>query len=92
VQFTVVATPDSLIEAVRRFAAADAITDPGLADALLGQAQVAARAHAAESCRRAANLYGVFIRLTQRHSGRKVDPGAAAILVDDAEYLIAHCP
>src|SRR5262245_40411174 len=89
VQFEVIATPDSLIEAVRRFAQLALIKDPGLADALAAKAAAAGKAHAAGSCRRAENVYETFIRQTQRFSGGKIDATAAATLVADAEYLIA---
>jgi hypothetical protein len=92
VQFTVVVTPESLIEAVRRFAATGDISDPGVADALLHQAEAGAMAHTSGSCRRATELYRAFIRLVRRQSGKKIDPTAAEILVGDARYLIAHCP
>jgi len=28
----------------------------------------------------------------QKNIGKKIDPTTAAILVADAQYLIAHCP
>src|SRR5262249_24358919 len=92
VQFEAVATPDSLIEAVRRFARLALIKDPGLADALTAKAYAAGTAPSAASRGRAENVYETCIRQTQRFSGQKIDSTAAAILVGDAEYLIARCP
>jgi hypothetical protein len=92
VPFTVVVTPQSLIDAVERFAADGAIKDPGLADALEHQARVAAVAHEAGSCERAADLYGTFLKLLQKHTGKKIDATAAAILASDAGHLITNCP
>jgi hypothetical protein len=92
VQFTVVVTPASLIEAVERFAADGAIRDPGLADALEQLARSAATAHEVGSCNRAANLYGSFLKLVRKYDGRKIDHTAATILINDAEHLVTHCP
>jgi FIMAH domain-containing protein len=89
VPFTVIATPDSLIDAVRRFAATGAVTEPGIANALEAHARAATRG--ADSCKRTANLYGTFIRFVRNHTPKKIDPTAAAILIGDAEYLIDHC-
>jgi hypothetical protein len=92
VQFTVVVTPASLIEAVERFAADGAIRDPGLADALEQLARSAATAHEVGSCNRAANLYGSFLKLVRKYDGKKIDHTAATILINDAEHLVTHCP
>ena len=63
-----------------------------MADALIHQAEAGATAFESGACGRAANLYRGFVRLVHRHSGKKIDATAATILIDDAEYLIAHCP
>ena len=92
VQVTVVVTPQSLIDAVERFAADGAIRDPGLADALEQLARSAAMAHEVGACDRAANLYGSFLKLVRKHDGKKIDHKAATILIGDAQHLITNCP
>jgi hypothetical protein len=88
VPFTVVATPESLIEAVERFAATGAVSG-GIANALEAHARAATQG--ADSCKRAANVYRNFIKFVANHAPKRIDPTAAAILIGDAEYLIDHC-
>ena len=40
----------------------------------------------------ASNIYRAFISGLQAQSGNHVDAVAAAIMIADAQYLIAHCP
>ncbi len=41
---------------------------------------------------RSANIYQAFINEVSAQSGKGIDPTAAAIMIADAQYLIAHCP
>jgi len=40
----------------------------------------------------AGNIYRAFEHEVEAQAGKGIDPNAAAILIGDAEYLIAHCP
>lgn len=92
VTFSIVVTPESIKQDVQIFLDAGLIKDPGTATALLAKLNAAAEAFAEGDCARAANLYEAFISLLQAQSGVHVDPVAAAIMIADAEYLIANCP
>jgi len=92
VTFTIIVTPESIKEDVQIFLAAGLIKDPGTATALLAKLNAAADAFAAGNCAKAANHYQVFIKLLQSQTPDHVDPTATAIMIADAEYLIAHCP
>jgi hypothetical protein len=52
----------------------------------------AAGYRAAGDCADAAATYQALINELKAQSGKKVDVQAAAILITDARYLIAHCP
>ncbi len=89
--FNIIVTPQSLMDDVRQFVAAGKITqDEG--NSLLVKLNAAAKARAKGNCANAATIYMSFISEVQSLSGNKIDPTAAAILVADAQYLIAHCP
>ena len=60
---------------------------------LLQKLEAAAAARARADCATASKLYQAFINELQAQSGKKVDAAAAAaIMIADAQYLIAHCP
>ena len=63
-----------------------------LANSLLSELNAAAAARAKGNCTAAGNIYEAFIDELQAQSGKGVDPTAAAIMIADAQYLIAHCP
>jgi hypothetical protein len=91
VTFTIIVTPDSIIADVNEFFAAGKITqDEG--QSLLAKLEAAKAARAAGDCATAATIYQAFINEVQAQSGKHIDPTAAAIMIADAEYLIAHCP
>jgi len=92
VTFTIIVTPESIKQDVQIFLAAGLIKDPGTATALLAKLDAGAEAFAGGNCAKAANHYGVFIKLLQSQTPAHVDATAAAIMIADAEYLIAHCP
>jgi hypothetical protein len=91
VTFAIIVTPQSLIDAVKQFGAAGLIT-PAERTSLLRTLASGAKAFNSGDCGTAANVYIAFINEVQAQSGKKIDPAAAAILVDDAQYLITHCP
>ena len=92
VSFTIVVTPDSIKDDVGQFRASGAINDRGIANSLLAKLDAAAAARARGSCETADNIYQAFINELQAQSGKHVDATAAAIMITDAQYLIAHCP
>ena len=91
VTFTIIVTPDSIKDSVRQFLAAGKITQDE-ATSLLKKLNAAAKAWGKGSCARAANNYNSFINEVQAQKGKKIELTAAAILIGDAQYLIAHCP
>lgn len=92
VTFTIIVTPDSIKDDVTQFLAAGAIKNSGLANSLLQKLDAAAKARAGGNCATAANIYQAFINELTAQSGKGVDATAAAIMIADAQYLIAHCP
>lgn len=92
VTFTIIVTPDSIKNDVNQFLAAGEIKNRGLANSLLQILAAAAMARAAGNCNTAANDYQSFINAVSAQSGKGIDATAAAIMIADAQYLIAHCP
>jgi hypothetical protein len=92
VTFTIIVTADSIKDDVRQFLQSGAIKNAGEANSLLAKLDAAASARARGNCSAAANLYQAFIHELQAQSGKGVDATAAAIMIADAQYLIAHCP
>jgi len=92
VTFAIIVTPESIKEDVQIFLDAGLIKDPGTATALLAKLNAAADAFANGNCKQAANHYEAFIKLVQAQTPDHIDAIAAAIMIADAEYLIAHCP
>jgi hypothetical protein len=92
VTFTIIVTPDSIKDEVSHFSATGAIKNKGLANSLLAKLNAAAKARARGNCKTASNIYEAFINELQAQSGNGVDAAAAAIMIQDAQYLIEHCP
>jgi len=92
VTFTIIVTADSIKGDVTQFLAAGAIKNNGEANSLLAKLDAAANARARGQCSTAANDYQAFINELKAQSGKGVDANAAAIMIADAQYLIAHCP
>ncbi len=91
VTFTIIVTAESIKDDVRQFLASGDVTlDEG--NSLLGILDAAASARARGDCATANRLYQAFIRELQVQSGKRVSAMAAAIMIADAQYLIAHCP
>jgi hypothetical protein len=93
VTFTIIVTPQSIIQDVNQFLASGAISrrdgQVGLLDYWLNGA-LAARNRG--QCRSSDTYYAVFIAQVRAETGRGITPAAAAILIADAQYLEAHCP
>lgn len=92
VTFTIIVTPESIEKDVTIFLAAGAIKNNGLANSLLSKLVAAAAARARGDCATAGNIYSAFINELQAQSGNGVGATAAAIMIADAQYLIANCP
>lgn len=92
VTFTIIVTPDSIKGDVSQFLGAGKIKNNGEANSLLAKLNAAANARAAGNCATANNIYQAFINELNAQSGKGVDAVAAAIMIGDAQYLMAHCP
>lgn len=92
VTFQVVATPESIQQDVTQLVAGGGITNSGISKSLLQKLGAAAAARMRGDCATAARLYRAVIAELRAQSGKKVSTDAAATVIGDAEYLIAHCP
>jgi hypothetical protein len=92
VTFSIIVTPDSIINDVNQFLQSGAIKNHGIANSLLAKLNAASRARSRGQCSVAANLYQAFINELSAQGGKGVDATAAAIMIGDAQYLITHCP
>jgi FIMAH domain-containing protein len=92
VTFNIIVTAESIQEAVRQFVASGAISHPSFGQLLLGKLAAAADARAAGNCATAKQQYEAFISTINAKIGKTITATAAAILIADARYLIAHCP
>jgi hypothetical protein len=91
VTFAIVVTAASIIDDEKYFYSIGAITqDEGTS--LLRKLQAGAAYRQAGDCKDANEVYQSFISELSAQNGKKVTPQAAAIMVADAQYLIAHCP
>lgn len=91
VSFEVIVTAESIKDDVRQFVSSGAVT---LAEgmSLLQKLDAASAARARGQCATASQVYKAFIAELQAQSGKQVTAAAAAIMIADARYLIAHCP
>jgi hypothetical protein len=92
VTFAIIVTPDSIKGDVNQFLGSGKIKNSGEANSLLAKLNAAASARARGDCKTAANNYQAFINELQAQTGKGVDAAAAAIMIADAQYLVAHCP
>jgi hypothetical protein len=92
VPFTIVVTAASIIDDVNQFLQDGAIRNDGLANSLLVKLNHAADDRTAGQCSNAGQRYQTFIQELQAQSGKGVDADAAAIMIADAQFLIANCP
>ena len=92
VTFSIIVTPDSIKEDVQQFLQGDAIKNKGQANSLVAKLDSAAAARRRGQCATAANIYQAFINELQAQSEKGVSAAPAAIMIADAQYLIAHCP
>jgi len=92
VTFSIVVTPESLIEAITIFEGLGDIKSSTLVQSLLAKLGNAAQKFNAGDCNAAQNLYLAFINEVLAQRGKAITAFAADILITDAEYLIANCP
>jgi hypothetical protein len=90
--FTIIVTPQSIIGDVNQFFASGAISSSSVESGLLQKLNDALTARNAGQCGQAGNVYSAFINQVMGQSGKGITAAAAAILIADAQYLIAHCP
>ena len=90
VKFTIIATPESMVQDLAQFQASGALREQG--NSLVAQLENALDKQKRGNCLAARNMYGAFINTVQAQIGKSITPTAAAILIADAQYLIAHCP
>jgi hypothetical protein len=91
VTFTIIVTPQSIIDDITQFLASGAIS-ANIANSLLAKLNNALAARNRGQCGPAGNIYQAFINEVNAQTGKGITPAAAAILIADAQYLIAHCP
>ena len=91
VTFSIIVTAQSIKDEVKYFRSIGAITQDE-ATSLLQKLTAAAAYRAKHDCRDANAIYKNFINELRAQTGKKVTAQAAAILIADAQYLIAHCP
>jgi hypothetical protein len=92
VSFTIVVTAESIKDDVNEFLAAGLIKNKGLANSLLAKLSSAADARTRGQCGTASNKYQAFVNELQAQGAKGVDAQAAAIMIGDAQFLIANCP
>jgi hypothetical protein len=91
VTFTIIVTAASIVDDVNQLQGSGAIS-ANIAGALLAKLNAALAKRNAGQCGAAANIYLAFINQVMAQTGKGITPAAAAILIADAQYLIAHCP
>lgn len=94
VTFTIIATAPSIENDVTQLFASGDIKNKGIENSLLHKLAAAEDAAARGNCKAAANIYNEFINEVTAQSGNGISATAAAILIADAQYIIAHlsCP
>jgi len=89
VTFTIIVTPQSIIQDIVQLQG-NGLNQRG--DSLFAKLTNAAASFGGGNCVAARNQYRAFINEVQAQTGKSITPTAAAILIGDAQYLIAHCP
>ena len=90
VTFSIEATVDSLSASVRHFYDTGQITSASVRDSLLSKLAAIKASIAAGKDKVATNQINAFISLVKAQTGKSITPSAAAVLIADAKYLIAH--
>jgi len=90
VRFNILANPGSLHDDVARFAQLDKLKTQ-LEKSLNSKLDAADATQLRDHCATANNIYGALINEVQAQSGKGIDSAAAAVIVADAQYVMAHC-
>ena len=90
VTFTIIATPQSIMNAIEQLKESGAINNR-IARSLLVKLGNAQKMWNSDQCGPAENIYQAFINEVQAQSEKKIEVEAAEILIADAVYLIEHC-
>ena len=91
VTFSIIVTADSIKDDIRQLAASGDIAS-NRTQSLLAKLNAAATVRSQGNCDAAANVYSAFINEVDPQEGHSISAAATAILIGDANYLIAHCP
>jgi hypothetical protein len=91
VTFQIIVTADSIKDDITELAGSGDIAATQQRS-LLAKLEAALAARMRGNCKAAGNIYEAFIHEVEAQTGGKIDAQAAAILIADAEYMIAHCP
>lgn len=92
VTFNVIATPESIIDAVHQFRDNRTIRTEGMRSSLLGKLYEATSARISRDCVTANRKYQLVAEELQWADEDVITKAGAGILIGDARYLIAHCP
>jgi 2',3'-cyclic-nucleotide 2'-phosphodiesterase (5'-nucleotidase family) len=92
VTFSVDATIDSLKDSLKRFLDEGKIDDVGVYNALLSKLEAFQAGVSRGKNASAANVLQAFINQVTAQSGKHITAEAAALLIKDAEWIIAHLP
>jgi hypothetical protein len=88
---TLVITPASVrADVVRAFDSGE-IQGEGIETSLLAKLDAAAAARSIGDCATAADVYNAFINEVEAQGDKKIAPGAATQLTNEAQQLILHC-
>ncbi|MGE5138766.1 MAG: FIMAH domain-containing protein, partial [Rudaea sp.] len=90
VEFTVIATTQSLKATVNRLFAEGKIDDASVRDSLLDKLNAAQAALDRGDIKTATNQLNAFINQVKAQSGKHITRDAAALLIADANYVIAN--
>ncbi|MBA0089105.1 MAG: hypothetical protein HRJ53_29295, partial [Acidobacteria bacterium Pan2503] len=92
VTFMIVATAASIIADVNEFHSTGAISSADAYSGLITKLNQALPYWNTGKCGTADNIYSAFINQVMAQIGKGITAAAAATLISDAQYLIAHCP
>jgi hypothetical protein len=91
VTFNIIVTAASIKDDVNQFAASGDISKRGIVKSLLAKLDAAGDKLGASDCKTSANIYRAFIHEVNAQMGKSITSLAAAIMIADAQYLIANC-
>jgi len=90
VTFTVIATPESLMEAVWRLYNEGKIDNAGIRNSLLMKLNAFQAALTRDQVGTAENILNAFINELMAQSGQHITTEAATLLITDAQWVLAH--